>query len=467
MVNNAHNFESIIYIYVCHNQHLIKLVDDDFFKGQFVSKLYKLTKSFYKNFKTIPFKLDNPSVEQIEQISHRSAKLISTDKNKTEEENVSIFVNNVEHIIRTNIKGYDPKWLSETIEAWIQWENSQKGYRLAIEYQKSVELTPENVKDVISKSREILISRNSISIDEDNGVDFEDPDAHKQTLSTNFVNTGFSNFNKMVCGNPNGGVEPGTLNMFVGDPNSGKSIFLAAIGYNAYINGHNVLAISLEMSVQKIIKRVGANAFDIPIDRYNDFSYDSTKVISEIKKMKDRHNPDLKTPVGKYRLKRFSSASAVDIEAFAKRISQELGIQWHMIVIDYFTEMDNHEGISSDRSYYYHKSNAKALFKMAVNNNWAVLTAHQLKQAAFGNESRDINMGSLGESSGINHSLDNLRAIVQTPDMRRDRQYEIKCLKPRDGEFKNYRIPFCIDYSKMRLVENGEMLHPDESSGYI
>lgn len=454
------NFENIVFLYVCREK-IFKIVDPDFFKNPYVSKLYAMTKGFYHKFKSLPFDMEHPKLDQITQVAHASPKAIIIDKDKTTEDNIKAFLTHAEHVIKTDIKQYSPKWLKDVADAWIMWESSQKGYKDAIEYQKLQNITPENVLDVIRTARNIVTQRTGIVIDEDRGADFDDPEAHKQTDPENLVNTGFKHLNEWVSGRASGGLEPGTLTILAGESNIGKSIWLGNIAYNMYLNGYNVLLISLEMSTAKIYKRIGANAFNLDVNTYGDVSNDTDRVAEYIRDFKEK-NLSAGIPLGKFRSKKFTHATALDIEAFAKSLEDELNLKWHAVVIDYMTELENAHGITIDNMYMYHKSNTNDLYMMSGDNNWAVLTAHQLAARDYGATADDITLQSLGESRGIIHRTDNIIGIVQPPELKADFQYELKNLKTRDGKYKNYKIVYDIDYDHMRLKEQEGMKDPME-----
>jgi hypothetical protein len=437
---------------------LFKIVDDDFFKNIFVSRLFRLTKSYYTKFNTLPFDLENPTVDQIKEIATRNVEKVITDAQLDKEENLDAFVTNTEHIISSNYKRYDPKWIVETVNAWIEWENQQKGFRLSIEYQKTVKVTPENVKEVIKKSRDIINSRSNVIVDEDDGVDFDDPEAHKQIDPKDLVNTGYKNLNLWLSGKPSGGFEPATLSLFIAEPNIGKSIWLGNLALNMMMNGFNVLLISLEMATYKIYRRLGSNAFGVEMNKYSDFANDTAMVTNFIKEFKERNASEL-YPIGKLRSKKFTKATPSDIEGLAKRLEIKLGIKWHAIVIDYLTEMDNSYGISSDKSYYYHKQNANDLYSMAGNNYWAAITAHQIGGQDFGGD--DLTLQSLAESKGLAHRPDNIFGIIQPPTMKIDNKFHLKNIKSRDGEYKNFKLEYAVNYKHMRLSEYDMMIEPN------
>ena len=101
------------------------------------------------------------------------------------------------------------------------------------------------------------------------------------------------------------------------------------------------------------------------------------------------------------------------------------------------------------------------LYKMGVDNNWAMLVLHQLSGTGFGAE--DITMSMSSESKGILHRPDCVLGIIQTPEMKVSRRYYMKVLKSRDGVIKDHKIEFEIDYTRMMITETGTVLTPGDS----
>jgi len=462
MDNRTPNFDNIVVLYVCKEPILFSVIDDDFFKNKHVRYLYMLCKEFYKNFKTIPFDVDNRTTEQIEELAWNNDN-IKGDSNLSEKENVGNFITNVKNIFTTDINKYEHKWLQETVQMWIHWENSQKGYKLAIAHSNANRnnVKPDNVAKIIKECQDIIVSRTSIIIDDDIGDDFMNAESHVQTAPENLVNCGFRNINAWACEDGTGGFESGTLTILVGESNIGKSIWLGNLSYNMMMAGKNVLLVSLEMRAHKIYKRIGANAFNIRVSDYINSSNNVESMASIINDFQKQHQKEL-APIGMLRTKKFASATPNTIKALIKRVEEATGKKVHVCVIDYLTEMQSDYGITLDQMYNLHKQNTSDLARIAEEDDVAMITAHQLKIKGYGLSDLDLTM--LGESSGIIHRTDNIWAIIQTPEMKIARQYHLKNLKSRDNGWKDYRQEFRIDYDHMRLTEIGDMLSPGDFS---
>jgi hypothetical protein len=418
--------------------------------------------AFVEKFKELPYNVENPGTNQLEELmkyEQYSKYVININKERKKEENVKDFLTNAFHTLNTELNKYSPTYLKQAIEAWIYWENSQKGYKLAIEFQKTTEITPENCLEVIRKAKEIVIRRSNVVIEDDMGDDFMDPESHRPISPESYVNSGYQMLNTMLTEKPSSAFEPGTLTIFVGESNIGKTIILGNIASNIFISGTNVLLISLEMATWKLYKRIGANVFDVPMDQYEDFASSQDRVSEKILELKKKMSAEA-IPLGEFRSRRFATATPDDIESYALNLEEKLGLKWGAIVIDYLTEITSNYGISPTEMYQLHKQNTNDLWAMGVRNKWAMVTAHQLKIAGYG--AKDLNLSMLGESSGIIHRTDSIIGLIQSPEMKLEKKYFMKGLKLRDSMYKNYYAEFSIDYNRMRLTDNGKLYEPTE-----
>ena len=110
-----------------------------------------------------------------------------------------------------------------------------------------------------------MSSVNFINDGDDMGSDFDDVEAHVQDSSKFKVKTGYQTLDHML----GGGWDIGTLNMLMGETNSGKSLWMQNLAVASANQGYNVLYITLEMSERKVLKRVGAMRLKIPVNDYD------------------------------------------------------------------------------------------------------------------------------------------------------------------------------------------------------
>jgi hypothetical protein len=245
---------------------------------------------------------------------------------------------------------------------------------------------------------------------------------------------------------------------YTNDILSHNSIWLGNIATNPVLNGYNVLLISVEMGIAKIHRRVGANLFDIPMDKYRDFANDDNRILSAMHDFREKQGITT-IPLGTLRTKRFTKCTPEDVRLFVLNVEETLGIKVHLVVLDYLTELQSNYGtLASDNSYRLHKDNANDLHAMAEDHQWAIVTAHQLKISGYGADDLTLNM--IGESSGIIHKPDNIFGIIQSAQLKMERSYVLKNLKGRESAYKHYYIKYKIDYNYMRINEIEGMIEP-------
>lgn len=449
-------FENYVFHYVCKRK-LFTKVDADFFKNKYIQRLYQVSKQFFLKFNTLPFHPGSDATDQIEDIVKRNPKLYIIDKDVSDEQNFTNFMVNTRNILQTDLERYSEKYIEETCKAWVMWENQQKGMKDAIEWQKSQEVTPENVLQIIQKTKDIINKRSSVSFNDGVGKNFWDPEAHVQPGHGDLLNSGFPMLNQWLCGSPSGGFEKKTTSVYLAHPNVGKSIFLGALATRLMMNGENVFLPSLEMAEHKFFKRIGANVFDVPINEYSERSQDLKWVEEKIREQREKSMSDA-MPMGTLISHRYSQATVQDIVGHAQQIEEKLEIKFSAVILDYFTELQNAFGLTRDSSYSFHIDNMNSFFAAGVENDWAMITAHQLNPSTAGGD--DITEQMISECKGLMFRPDYVFGIIQTPAMHQGKTYFLKNIKSRDSAYKNYFIKYGIDYNHMRLQESADLITP-------
>lgn len=453
--NSTTDFEQIVFCYTQRKDKLtlIMKIDETFFKDSYCRLLFKLAKDFYTRFREPLFDTKNPDIGQIDVLVKEDKENYVVDVNSNIDENVSRFINISKHIISTNINNYSDDWLKETVGNWISWQNAQEGYKSAVKFMQTQTITPDNVKNVINRAKDMVVRRSCIDMHEAEVHDFWDAKEHIQMKAENYVNCGFSAINQAMSDfDIDGGFAPGTLTIFAGAPNSGKSIVLGNVAAGISLEGKNILLVSLEMGIDKLYKRIGSNILNIPIYEYASYAESQDTVQDAL-----RNVIKSKGKVGRFLSVRYSKASPLTIVSDARRLEEEMDIHFDAIVIDYLTELGNDFGISPESMYSYHKSNAEVLFQSGVDNQWAMITAHQagIKNA----NASDIEMGSfLSESSGLFHRADNVIGMITPDTMRMNKEFYFKFLKIRDSRYKDYYLKMHVEYQYMRMTEASGLL---------
>ena len=170
-----------------------------FFKDKRHQEAFKIVKSFWKKYNEIP----TPS--QVKEV----VKMLNLGDKLPE--------NQVDTLFGYNLSDYDPQWLKENTEAWIEWKNLEQSALDSITYIKSTPVNVDNIKDVVNTFKSIIVDRNNLDFSFNLGLDFTDPDAHRQPKNSTF-SSGYD-FIDLALG---GGFSAKSLYVFLGQPKVGK-----------------------------------------------------------------------------------------------------------------------------------------------------------------------------------------------------------------------------------------------------
>ena len=405
-------------------------IQKGFYTSDEIDVLHQLSVKFHEKFH------ETPKVEQMKL-------LVSNSKigSKVDGDLIDIIYN-------TDLSQYDEDWLHNTTESWIKWRNFDTTLVDTIEYIKTTEVTPENTDSIINKVKSLINDRNSISFNSDIGLEFFNPSDHYQEDAVK-ISTGYNFLDRYL----NGGYDKdGTLVVYVGEQNIGKSNYLANDAANFVKMGTNTAVVTAEMSAHKFMKRIGANLLSIPINEY-----DTKAQNKDLIKRKLENVGDGFTPPGQLFVKQFptSQATVPDIEIHLKQIEEEKKIKLGAVVIDYINILANYRNLNTENTYMKIKQIAEDLRAMGIRNGWLIVTATQINRNNY--NSSDIGLGDIAESAGLSHTADVMLGIIQDDIMRANYEYWLKILKIRDGEGKGNKCKLEINYSYMKLTETDEI----------
>ena len=401
-----------------------------FYTSDDIDVLHQLTVKFYEKFH------ETPKVEQMKLLV-KNSKIGSRVDDKI-----------IEIIYEADLGQYDDDWLVSTTESWIKWRNFDTTLIDTIEYIKTTEVNPDNADHIINKVKTLINDRNSITFNSDIGLDFFNAEDHHHTDNVK-ISTGYNFLDRALGG---GYDKDGTLVVYVGEQNIGKSIYLANDAANFVKMGTNTAVITAEMSAHKFMKRIGANLLSIPMS-----DYDTKAQNRDLIKRKLETVGDGFTPPGQLFVKQFptSQATVLDIEVHLKQIEEERKIKLGAVVIDYINILANYRNVNTENTYMKIKQIAEDLRAMGVRNGWLIVTATQINRNSY--NSSDIGMGDVAESAGLSHTADVMLGIIQDDIMRANYEYWLKILKIRDGEGKGNKCKLEINYSFMKLSETDDI----------
>lgn len=190
--------ENIILRNILENPVYLENAKPEFFKNTSFGEIHRIAKKFWEKYSEIP------SREQIKE----SVKLEGSEKVNSPE---------IDAIYDIRLDSYQIDWLTETTECFIEYKNLTRSAVDAVQYIQKTPVTAENIKEVINTFKNIVVERNNLDFSFDSGLDFFDPENHKQ-LTHHTFRSGYP-FIDTVLG---GGFSAKSLYVFMGQPKVGK-----------------------------------------------------------------------------------------------------------------------------------------------------------------------------------------------------------------------------------------------------
>lgn len=434
-MNNTY-LENIIFFYIIQHLDLVQAFKGSYFTNPILKQLFDIVKPHILEYK----------VEPTETQAINLVKAYGKDDKLTDDIIHTLWES------RAMVAQYTDEWLSQNVKAFGEWQNLLSGVKRVIEYIKTVQadVTYENCSDIVQKVKSIFQADTNFTLNTEKGHDFFDPINHQQTE----LETRSSGYNFVdLC--LKGGWANKTLNVFMGSPKVGKSMWLCNLCANSVKNGENSVYISLEMSYQLVAQRIGSNLLNIPIDEYEKYSQDVNFMTA---KMKEFYNTSLITP-GTFIIEEFptSSKTVYDIEAFLLKLEEERStdekpFKIKNVFLDYVNIMKDAKNPNSENMYQKIKSICEDLRAMAQRNQWAVISLTQTNRSAY--DSSDIGMANVSESGGLIATVDSLFGIIQTPVMRAENVYYLKAVAIRNSGHMGDRKKFDFVQKYLRITEN-------------
>jgi replicative DNA helicase len=434
--------ERIYYNYILKNPEYAGHVQAAFFEIEDIRLAYELYTEFYKKYSQAPTEHQLTEVARMKQ-EFGEEKFATLDRDK------------LRLIYDIDLNAYDKAWLLESIQTWVKVRRLVSQTHQWVQWLKLTKrLNSENVDDAMSMARSIFSDGLLVNFDFDEGLDFFDADAH--VINAEYtVPTGYDYLDKTT----GGGWSEGALYVVAGASGVGKSIWLANLAAQGFRNGLNVAVISLEIRERKLMRRLGANLLNIPINTYQQIlDRDPAafrKKLQFLKSGMSALSGGDEIPGGNIRVKEFptSTVNVLQIEAYLRKMEELKGEKFKLIVLDYLNLLLDQRGRKDDGSYTAIKHICEDLRGMALRNNWILVSATQLNSDGM-DPSVEITMKHIAESKGLVHTVDGLWGVVQDPLMKSEGRYKLKSLKLRDAEGTHSYKFFKIDYEHMRITED-------------
>lgn len=430
--------EQIFYHYILENQIFLNHSKSEFFTNSNVKEIFDVAKEHALRYKSAPTK------EQIIEL----IKLKGLGE-KYNEEIISSLYNT-----RQQMLNCEPKWLEENVGPWIQVRNLDVVMRKAIAFMKTTKMTADNAAETVETVRHMLSSETALDFSFNLGADFFDPTSHMQTRLSR-ASSGYDYMDLCL----KGGYWKGSLIVLLGGPKCGKSFWLSNLALRSVQLGYNTAYITLELQQEIVNMRMGANMFTIPIDDYESWAADQDGLKRKISDT--RANNPIK--LGAMHVKEFpaSTCSANDVRTYLKKVQEIMGIKFENVFIDYLNIMKNWRNPNTENTYMKIKQIAEDVRAMAMEEQWAVISATQTNRGGW--DTNDLSISDVSESAALLHTVDMLFGIITNPEMKARKEYFLKCLASRVSSYENTKKRFTIDWTYGRIEEdkNAQILDMD------
>ena len=282
-----------------------------------------------------------------------------------------------------------------------------------------------------------------ISLIQDLGVEyFRKPlERIKETVeNSKTYSTGFSDLDEKLYG----GFTRPSLNLFLGQSNAGKSIFLQNIGLNYALQGMNVAMVTLELQEHLYALRLDAMSTNRST---RDVIRTQEETAYALMNLAKAHG-------GSIFIKFLPNGStANDINAYLKELEIQKNHKIDVLIVDYVDEMHPSVNINMSDVNTKDKIVCEELIGVSTLHNLIVVSASQLNRTSF--EEIDYNHSHIAGGISKIQKCDNAFGIYVTPNMREKGMYELQLMKTRTskGVGQSIKLGYNPDTMKLRDYE--------------
>lgn len=421
--------EQIFFHYILSNPIFLNHTKSDFFTNSNVKEIFDIAKEH-----TLKYK-EAPSKEQITELLK-----IKGLGEKYNEDIISSLYNT-----KQLLSNYDNEWIEQNAGSWIQVRNLDIVMRKAIAFMKTTNVTAENASSVVETIRHMLTSETALDFKFNMGSDFFNPSSHLQTRLAR-TPSGYEYIDLCL----KGGYWKGSLIVFLSGPKAGKSLWLGNLALKSCQLGYNTAYITFELQEEIINMRVGSNLFEIPVEKYEDWAKDQDALRQKITNIKKNSivNP------GVFHVKEYpaSTCSSNDLRSYLKKVEEIMGIKFDNIFVDYINIMKNWRNPNTENTYMKIKQIAEDLRAIAMEEQWAIISATQTNRGGW--DTSDLKISDVSESAALLHTVDMLFGIITNPEMKARKEYYLKCLASRVSAYENTKKRYTVDWTFARVEED-------------
>ena len=331
------------------------------------------------------------------------------------------------------------EWLMNDFETFIKHKGLERAILESADLLEKGEYGP--VEEKIKQAVQVGLQR-------DMGTDYwADPRARLMRIKdkNGQISTGWKSIDDKLYG----GFNRGELNIWAGGSGAGKSLFLANLGVNYALAGHNVLYLTLELSEELVSLRVDAMVTGIPTREIFKSIDDVEMKVKMIGKKS-----------GQFQVKYMPSGkTANDIRAYMKEYEIKMGRKIDVLLVDYMDLLlPLSKRISAENLFVKDKYVSEELRNLAVEKNCVFVTAAQLNRGAV----EEVEFDHSHISGGLSkiQTADNVFGIFTSRAMRERGRYQIQLMKTRSSSGVGQKIDLEFNIDTLRISDL------DEEDGY-
>lgn len=422
--------ERLIIQHLIQNQdfcrHTIPHVRKEYFRDAGEAIVFGIVQDFFAKYNTLPTK---------------DAIILSIDKMETiKESEFNSAMEVIEEVTEVPEK-HDARWLETTAEDFCKARAIHNAILQAIhiiegkDKTRSQDALPSLLQEALSVSFDKRVGHDYIE-DAEQRFDFYHTVEQRIPTDLKFIN-------KIT----RGGLPRKTLNVVMGGPGAGKTMFMCHISAGCLRSGYNVLYITCEMAAERIAERIDANMMNVPIE----------KLATMEKSVFDHNMANIKTKYkGRLIVKEYptASANANHFRALLDDLKGKKNFIPDLIVVDYLnictsTRIKRGNGVNS---YDYSKAIAEELRGLAGEMDAALLTGSQFNREGAG--SSDPTMSNTAESFGVPMTADFQIALIVNEQLIADGKVLCKQFKNRYSDFTvDNKFVLGVEREKMRFID--------------
>jgi replicative DNA helicase len=248
-----------------------------------------------------------------------------------------------------------------------------------------------------------------------------------------------------------GGWKPGTVNIFAGPSNIGKTLILLSLAVSSFNKQKNTLFVSYEIGKLAIQQKFYASLAGIDVNDIKDDKRNSQIKVEEILKDNPASIAVEYIPDGSY---------ISDLENVLDEYTSKVNPNLEVLVLDYLTCIRSNLSSKEGGMYERYGDVIGELKRIAEKYGIAIITGAQVNRSGYNKNVDEMDISMLSDSMKITHKADNvylLSTLFETDEkdltIEKARVIEIKLYKGRDSAYIGAKQMFKLRLKKQRLVQ--------------